>query len=287
MTTFQNQSNTQTHKGMPLIWMRDFHLSLGHLVIAKRLAMLTLCEDAIRDHGKVNVKESGTYFRLAYEHGMSDKEIEKYIQNAYEIYQKFPNDSRYPEWILQKLDKDWMIEIPTTSELFIYTPNIQYVEYLFNSIGDKTGKTLEILSEYVLSVIPGFRTYSRQRTPSTDYDIVCNIEGAPIDFRSELGRYIICECKDWTKKVDFTTIAKFCRILDSTKCKTGILFSREGISGSEKNKDAARELLKVFHDRDLVILVINLTDLQSLIYGKNIISILRKKYENVRLDLSN
>ena len=286
MITFQIQSNTQTHKGMPLIWMRDFHLSLGHSVIAKRLAMLTLCEDAIRDQGKVNADESGTYFRLAYEHGMSDREIERYIQRAYEIYMKSPNESRFPEWILQKLDKDWMVETPAISELFIYTPNIKYIEHLLHLLGDKTGKTLEILSDYILSVVPGFRTNIRQRTPSTDYDIVFSIEGSAIDFRSELGRYVICECKDWTKKVDFTTIAKFCRILASTKSKTGILFSREGISGTKNNKNAARELLKVFHDSELTILILNSADIKSLIDGKNLISILRKKYENVRFDLS-
>ena len=42
-----------------------------------------------------------------------------------------------------------------------------------------------------------------------------------MDFRAELGRYLVCECKDWADRaVDFTAIAKFCRVLDSAKCKS-------------------------------------------------------------------
>jgi hypothetical protein len=106
-----------------------------------------------------------------------------------------------------------------------------------------------------------------------------------LDFRAELGRYLICECKDWARPADFTTVAKFCRILDSTKCRGGILFSQIGISGSGTTEDAAREQLKVFHDRDLAILVIDCSDLEALAKGGNLIVMLRNKYEQVRLDL--
>jgi hypothetical protein len=62
---------------------------------------------------------------------------------------------------------------------------------------------------------------------------------------------------------DFTRMAKFCRVLDSFKAKFGILFSRSGISGHIGSTFAARELLKIFQDRGMVIVVIELQDPES------------------------
>ena len=98
---------------------------------------------------------------------------------------------------------------------------------------------------------------------STDYDIICSMEGFEVDFRSEFGRYFVCECKDWNKPADFTAIAKFCRVLDSVKSRFGILFSKNGISGTKKIGYASLEQIKVFQDRGMVIVVIDKSDLRK------------------------
>ena len=125
----------------------------------------------------------------------------------------------------------------------------------------------------------------RQRSHATDYDIVCTMEGPEIDFRSDLGRYFIVECKDWSTPADFSAFAKFCRVLDSTKCRFGILCSRLGITGTGHNSDAEREHLKVFQDRGMVVVVLSLSDLTEISTGANLITLLRERYETVRLDL--
>jgi hypothetical protein len=90
-------------------------------------------------------------------------------------------------------------------------------------------------------------------------------EPLDLDFRSNLGRYFVCECKDWRDNpVDFTAFAKFCRVLDSVKCKFGIIFSQLGISGEGKERDAGLEQIKVYQDRGMVIVVINKEDLRSI-----------------------
>lgn len=150
-----------------------------------------------------------------------------------------------------------------------------------------SGVALELLAEYLLSSMPGCRTARRQQSRSTDYDIVCAQDGLETDFRSELGRYFVCECKDWSSPADFTAFAKFCRVLDSVKSKFGILFSRSGITGTRNTTAASREQLKVFQDRGIVIVVIDRNDLQSFAVTPpaDMITMLRKKYEGVRLDL--
>jgi hypothetical protein len=115
--------------------------------------------------------------------------------------------------------------------------------------------------------------------------VVGVFEGSFMDFRSELGRYFLVECKDWASPADFTTVAKFCRVLDSAKCRFGILFSREGVSGQEQTRFAQREIVKVFQDRGVVIVVVTKADLARVANGENFLTLLRSKYEKVRLDL--
>jgi hypothetical protein len=193
--------------------------------------------------------------------------------------------SRYPEWVLQGLDREWMTELPAPAEALAFTANRQYVHHLVNRLGDGTGKTLELLADYIVSCMPGCRTMRRRSSGSTEYDLVCSVEGFDVDFRSEPGRYFVCECKDWAEPADFTTLAKFCRVLDSTKSCFGILFSKNGITGTGRTSDAAREQLKVFQDRGMIIVVVDESDLCLVADGANFISLLRTKYAAVRLDL--
>src|SRR5205823_3855569 len=141
---------------------------------------------------------------------------------------------------------DWMTEFPSPAEDNLYVLSPQYAASMMAELGESQGKALELLAEYIMLCMPGCRTSRRKRSKSTDYDLICSMEGIDVDFRSELGRYFVCECKDWQKPADFAAFAKFCRVLDSVKARFGILFSRHGISGEGGTRDAEREQLKVF-----------------------------------------
>lgn len=106
-----------------------------------------------------------------------------------------------------------------------------------------------------------------------------------MDFRSEIGRYFIGECKDWKKVAGTSAFAKFSHVIDTVKCKFGIIFSRRGISGVGKATDAEREQIKTFQSKGVVIIVLGEADLKHLAAGENFITMLRRKYEKVRLDL--
>jgi len=283
----QKELNKRSHKGVPLVMMYECYKNLNYPVLAKRYLMLTLCEDAISSKGVIHANNSGIYFRFVWMQGMSHDELGRYAKEIFLLSEKHPSESFYPEWLLQEIDQDWMTELPSPQEALVFSINTKYIEYLFSLLGDGSGKNLERLAAYLLSCMPGCRTTLREITPSTDYDIVCSIEGFEVDFRSELGRYFVCECKDWEKPVDFSTLAKFCRVLDSTKSKFGIIFSREGITGEGVTKFAEREQLKVHQDRGMVIVVVDQNDLRQIINGANFITILRNKYKKIRLDITN
>jgi hypothetical protein len=273
------------HKGMPLVWISECYARLAYQVHAKRYLMLTLCEDAIRGEGTVSPDDSGIYFRLVWGSGLPEAELRRYAQEFAELARKAPSDALFPEALLQQLDQGWLTEFPSPQEAAVYVINRAWARNLRGRLGDRSGNTLELLAEYLLSCMPGCRTKRRQRSESTDYDIICSMEGFDVDFRSELGRYFVCECKDWNEPADFTTMAKFCRVLDSTKARFGILFSRRGISGAGRSINAEREQLKVFQDRGIVIVVINSEDLAAVSNGANLNRLLRQRYEAIRLDI--
>ncbi len=280
----QDISGNRLRKGTPLVWMNDCYTSMNYPVLAKRCIMLALCENAVHENGRVP-PESGTYWRLIYRHGLPDSEIKRYGKKVYELWENNQESGIFPEWLMQQLDKKWMVELPSPIEAGIYTVNIKYIQHLIQMLGDKQGKVLETIADYVLSCMPGCRTSRRKRSRSSEYDIVCALEGVGVDFRTEFGRYFVCECKDWKKAVDFSATAKFCRVLDSIRAKFGILFSPKGISGSSGSKYAENERRKIFHERSIVLVVVDLEDLKKLSEGESFISLLRKKYEQVRLDI--
>jgi hypothetical protein len=285
MLDAQVKSLERVHKGMPLLWAAECFALAGYAVLRKRFLMLALCEDAIRGKGVVAPESTGVYFRLVWRLGMTDAALKRYAEECIELARQPNNEAQYPEWVLQRLDQDWMTEFPNPAEANVYAANTRYVKSMLTKFGNSAGTALEELAEYVMLCMPGCRTSRRKASMSTDYDLVCSMEGFDVDFRSELGRYFVCECKDWSKPADFTSMAKFCRVLDSVKCKFGILFSQEGISGAGNARYAQREQLKVFQDRGMVIVVIDQKDLGRVAEGANFVNILRNKYEQVRLDL--
>lgn len=279
------RSGNYVHKGPSLVWIGDCFARLGFPVHAKRYLMLTLCEDALREKGVVSPDNTGSYFRLVWGRGLSDAELRRYAARFYELSQELPREALFPEALLQRVDQGWVTEFPSANEASSYWINPSYVGYLLEQLGDETGETLELLAEYMMSCMPGCRTMRRKRSGSTDYDIVCSMEGFEVDFRSELGRYFVCECKDWDKPADFTVMAKFCRVLDSTKSRFGVLFSKSGLSGAGRSAFAEREQLKVFQDRGMVIVVVDMSDLERVKNGANFVQLIRGRYEAVRLDL--
>jgi hypothetical protein len=282
----QEETGKRCHKGTSLCWMSDCYLAIGYPLMSLRYLMLTLVEDAIAAEGQpISPRQTGVYWRLVFRGWLSEDDLNRYAARIYDLYTSDPNEALFPESILQKLDNNWLTWGPTPPEAGIFDVNVRYVQYLMTRLGVGSGNILEQLAEYLLACMPGCRTMRHVISISSDYDVVCAMEGLESDFRSELGRYFVCECKDWRKSVGFPSFAKFCRVLDSVKAHFGIIFSRYGISGTGRREDAELEQMKVFQDRGMVIIVLTEADLTKVIEGTNLISLLRDKYEKVRLSL--
>jgi hypothetical protein len=278
----QLDGHFRLHKGKPLIWMSDCYWHMNWLVHAKRYLMLAFCEDMVTDAGLI-IRNRGAFYRGLWRHGMSETLLEA-LSHEIKAEPSSPTPL-YPEALLQDIGEDWLTETPDAREVGIYTLNRLYTQQLISGLAHTAGLALEHLAHYLVSCMPGVRTRRRLVTGSTEYDLVCSVDGLEQDFRSELGRYFICECKDWSTPADFTTLAKFARVLQATNSKFGILFSSKGVTGEHKDRYAAREQLRLYQQTGIVTVALTLEDLNRLAAGQNLIELLRKKYEAVRLDL--
>ena len=219
MIKYQIEADTRIHKGMPLVWISECFLELGWSVHAKRYIMYTLCEDAVTFGPEKRARDSGVYFRAVWQHGMSDDLVTEYTNKAYQSSKTLgPLENRFPERLLFELDDRWMTDFPANMEFGHYHINTLYVNHFVDKLGKSNGVGLEMLAQYLVAMIPGCRAYRRKTTPSTDLDVVGSFEGPVIDFRSELGRYFLCECKDWKKKAFLRWIA--CRA-STSMCRIG------------------------------------------------------------------
>ncbi len=280
----QQEIGRRVLKALPLFWIGKCYSEMQCPVLAKRYRMLNLCEDAVNDKGELLPHLTGSYYPLVWEHGLAEDELREYSAQIYKLFEDNPRDGIFPEAILQELGDSWLTGFPSAKEATTYTVNARYIQHLRSKLGDGTGKGLEQLAHYLLSCMPGCKATRGQKTLSSELDITCSMEGFDLDFRSELGRYFVCECKDSKRRASFTTMAKFCRVLDSVKSRFGILFSMKGISGQGKSLHAAREQTKVYQHRGIVIVVVDAQDIEAVGKGANFINILRAKYEKVRLD---
>lgn len=293
MTERQIALNQWVHKAMPLVFISECQFNLNYRACARRSLLLCLIEDAI-SHGGPVPATSGTYFRLVWHHGYSQSQLNLICQLTLAQFQQALDYSWFPEWILANIetpDRSFSSQFPSIEEANEYRANLPYIRRLLLDVDNAnitTGLALERLGQYCLTLIPGIKAYRRRQTHSTDFDVTCYMEGPLNDFRVELGRYFICECKSWRDKADFSTVAKFARVLDSAKVRCGVLFSKNGVSrgGGAQEKFGAREILKVFQDRGVAIIVFDRRDFDKVLAGESFLNLMRLKYEKIRMDLT-
>ncbi len=190
-------------KATTLVWISDCFRAMNFFCLAKRYAMLALCDEGSR---REVAATDGSYQRLLVVHGVLETEIRRYATRIRELYQDGSEYRRFPESILLDLDDNWMAEAPSNQESLRYFATPSYVRYLLGKINwlhqhdndnsNEKGRVLERLAAYTLFCMPGARVRQRvvEQGTATDRDVVCSLDGHIVDFRTELGRYFVAEC---------------------------------------------------------------------------------------------
>jgi hypothetical protein len=220
------------HKGLPLVRLRDWHKRLSHPWHEERYLLLTLIEDAIREEGKITPEKGGIYHRFRWEDGRPDAEFRDLSEACWKIFNDDVNLREFPEEILGRLGSKILKSPAVLMELDLYEINIVYASRLYRMASAKNWKALEKLATYELSCVPGFGVEAQTRTRASVFDVLVRLRGQFVDFRRELGTYLIGECKNWEEPVGTEAIAYLAQNLTFHECVAGVLFSWSGITGT-------------------------------------------------------
>ena len=273
------------HKGHALVRLREWHRRLEHPWHEEKYLLLTLVEDAIREQGAIVVEHGGIYYRFRWEDGRSDAEFRKLSAACWRIFSEKLPDREFPEAIVAQLGSGVFKRTAAHAEADLYEINTTYASRLYQETESGDWKALERLAAYQLSCIPGFEVEMQKRSRSSIFDVFIRIRGRYVDFRRDLGTYMLGECKNWKKAVGPDIIAYLAHNLTLHECSAGILFSKKGFTGTKAVKNAALTVLRAYHHSGRIILVLDLNDFQRVSQGESLQEVLREKYEQVRFDL--
>ena len=289
--SLQEEHQERIHKGTPLQYLGIVYRRIGQLEQSRKYHILAFIEDVINSVGNASpnsivISPASIVLRLTFR--MRDLELislQKFILENIEPDEK----PLYPEeqlmnWITENEKKQGII-IARSKEESLYKVNLPYLQQLTKrAIKDQTGVALESLATYLFSCVDGFEPIPRKTTNAFHFDVVIRNLIKDHSLLGAFGNYIGVECKNISKTVSAQQLNHFIHKLRLHNMKCGIIFTNKGISGVKfKGRAYGQQILvKTFNRDGMVIFDITKSDLDRISHGDNLLSILLRKYENIR-----
>jgi len=192
-----------------------------------------------------------------------------------------------PENLLTHMEPRLIYEPPSILEARAYPTNRFYLARLLDQAEKRDGKTkkqigdsLELLGNYIFQCMPGCTTHKVSSKTGVP-DIRVKTIDPPAGFRSTLGEYFLCECKNEKGPAKLESVSQILDVLMETHCKFGVLLALKGVS---KNAQAR---IRIFHIRDVATIVtLTKDDITRLIDGEQLVGMLQEKYGELRFHQS-
>jgi Restriction endonuclease len=145
------------------------------------------------------------------------------------------------------------------------------------------GKLFELLIAYLMRTLGPFDTRGRVRTLDGEDDLILRDTSAR---PSVLGDYILVECKNWEARVGAPEIKKFAQNVRAASCHSGIVATKSGVTGGEREVTDARYTIRRHYHRDgIVLILLTAADLERLVTRRvSLPDLLVTKYEEIRFD---
>ncbi|TEX16545.1 acetylglutamate semialdehyde dehydrogenase [Bacillus cereus] len=158
---------------------------------------------------------------------------------------------------------------------------------------NEKGKILEEIVNYIVSKSIVFDLHRNLRTSTNEIDLLVNLNWRGKQFKEKgfiqfEDNQLICECKNYKKKIDVTWVGKFYSLLSCSTCRLGILFSYKGLTGKGWNDAIGLSkkvyLLKEKEDEKIKIIDFNIEDFNLLEQGESFLNIIHTKLINLKYD---
>jgi len=153
----------------------------------------------------------------------------------------------------------------------------------------EAGDRLELLMAYLFAVEDGFEVIGSTQSPDSQNDLLIRNRHHDAAIAS-LGDYLLVECKNTTDPADARVVREFAGRLRAAKVTTGVLVSRNGITGEKKKGRGigARETIskEYLQSSSVAVLVVDEDRIIGLTTGKHVLSTeLLEQFEKVRFDI--
>jgi Restriction endonuclease len=236
------------------------------------------------------------HLRVYYNWGQSDFEI--IAATARALRAKGGSLWHFPEDTLVELARNQKLKIPLPrggTDIPVNRPFLnQLIERLPLGNDNQKKESLEFLASYLAITLPGVRinanvkAHAQGATFEHEIDLVVTQYGStPTYLLDALGRHFLVECKNWDSRVGVRDLNHFVAKMRFHRCKCGVIFSREGLSGDADQATGLRYArvtqLRWYQQDDCVVIVITKQELDELaIVGGVFSELLLRGYESVR-----
>jgi len=292
----QEKHQERIHKGTPLQYLGLAFFSIGQLEQARKFHFLAFIEDVLRCFESEKSKGAleqpqevvvtpatialETRFRVT---KTQLKKLQEFTWGIATSAIPFYPEQILSQWLIESDKKLEIIERSTEERR--YRTNLHYLRRLKKeAFADTTGKALELFAFYVFSCVDGFEPILRKQTSAFHFDVL--VRNLIKDHRliEGLGEYIGIECKNLSEKVSAKELDHFIHKLRLHNMKCGVIFTTKGISGTRYRSSIYGTAIieKTFQRDGIVIFDITKEDIENLSNGRNLLSLLLKKYEDTR-----
>jgi hypothetical protein len=299
----QDYTKKRIHKGTPYYFIGETYLHLNNIGSAREQFLFAYIEDILTElqtkKGIEGIPKSSSAFNspvsviLELTFRMRKEEMEDLYNFTKQLFEKDNTKTwLYPEDIILKWrnykEKNWRTEIIVSRavETTLFHTNKYYLQELLEKAEkSRAGEYLEELATYLFSCVDGFEPISKKTTKSFHFDVLVRnlTKGHPL--LSMLGEYIGVEAKNIKKTVSAEELNHFIHKLRLHNMHCGIIITRKGLSGVgyEDDKKYGRSIqVKTFNRDNLIVFDITLDDIERIIKGDNLVSLLLLKYEDIR-----
>lgn len=150
------------------------------------------------------------------------------------------------------------------------------------------GLLLEETAKYLFETLANFKVQLRLTGLGGEVDLLLRSQHPDDLLHRELGTYVLVECKNRESAMTSTEVRNFAGKVRFAGCRSGVLFSRTGITGGGRTtlRHAAYVVRTTYHRDGTILLLVNDDDVDSVIDGRlAFVNLLQRRYEEIRFDL--
>lgn len=154
------------------------------------------------------------------------------------------------------------------------------------SVGDTRGRAFEILCCYLLGSVPGLRVVGRDEVDlfeSEEIDLMVTNDHNPDGLWFLNPRFILVECKNWSRPVGSQEVAWFDRKLHDRHIDFGILVAANGITGVANLLTSANHVIVDALRDGREIIVVTRREMEVITSSDDIVELLKDKQTRLKL----